>query len=69
MATMSKVPDEHENSSLLTKLHELVCPLRAIRHIPKTYKIYSDSRCFLTFFVVLVAFLLPMNDLGELVGG
>ncbi|EJF59129.1 hypothetical protein DICSQDRAFT_156384 [Dichomitus squalens LYAD-421 SS1] len=73
MATATKTSDEHDDSSLLTKLDELVpAPLAqfdAFPKLPETYKTHSESRGFLTLFVAFVAFLLILNDLGEFIWG
>lgn len=59
--------------SLLDKLDGVVpaglARLDAFPKIPSTYKARSESRGFLTLFVILIAFLLVLNDLAEYVWG
>ena len=73
MAMASKTADGSEDSSLLSKLDELVpAPLAqfdAFPKLPETYKTHSESRGFLTLFVAFLAFLLILNDLGEFIWG
>ncbi|KAF8336035.1 DUF1692-domain-containing protein [Amanita rubescens] len=67
---MAQQPKEE---SLLDKLDSVVpAPLAqfdAFPKLPSTYKARSESRGFMTIFVVLVAFLLVLNDIGEYIWG
>lgn len=62
-----------KEESLLDKLDSVVpTPLAqfdAFPKLPSTYKARSESRGFMTIFVVLVAFLLVLNDIGEYIWG
>ena len=58
--------------SLLDKLDDAVPGLSrfdAFPKLPSTYKARSESRGFLTLFVILLAILLVLNDLAEYVWG
>jgi hypothetical protein len=58
--------------SLLDKLDDAVpglARLDAFPKLPSTYKARSESRGFLTLFVILLAILLVLNDLAEYVWG
>jgi hypothetical protein len=62
-----------EDSSLLNKLDSAVpAPLAkfdAFPKLPSTYKTRTESRGFMTIFVILLAFLLMLNDIGEYIWG
>lgn len=62
-----------KDESLLDKLDSVVpAPLAqfdAFPKLPSTYKARSESRGFMTLFVVLVAFLLVLNDISEFIWG
>ncbi|KAH0832889.1 endoplasmic reticulum vesicle transporter-domain-containing protein [Lanmaoa asiatica] len=61
-----------KEKSLIDKLDDAVPGLvrfDAFPKLPSTYKARSESRGFLTIFVVLLAFLLVLNDLAEYVWG
>lgn len=58
--------------SLLDKLDDVAPGLArfdAFPKLPSTYKARSESRGFLTLFVILLAFLLVLNDLAEYIWG
>lgn len=61
------------DSSLLDKLDSAVpAPLAkfdAFPKLPSTYKTRTESRGFMTIFVILLAFLLMLNDIGEYIWG
>jgi hypothetical protein len=63
---------EHE-PSILDKLDTVVpAPLAqfdAFPKLPSTYKSRSESRGFLTIFVILLCVLLTLNDVGEYIFG
>ncbi|KIK02931.1 hypothetical protein K443DRAFT_677094 [Laccaria amethystina LaAM-08-1] len=62
-----------DDSSLLNKLDSAVpAPLAkfdAFPKLPSTYKTRTESRGFMTIFVILLAFLLMLNDIGEYIWG
>ena len=62
-----------DDSSLLDKLDSAVpAPLAkfdAFPKLPSTYKTRTESRGFMTIFVILLAFLLMLNDIGEYIWG
>lgn len=61
-----------KDRSLLDKLDDVVPGLArfdAFPKLPSTYKARSESRGFLTLFVIILAFLLVLNDLAEYVWG
>jgi hypothetical protein len=62
-----------QEPSLLDKLDAAVpAPLAqfdAFPKLPSTYKTRSESRGFLTIFVVLLCILLTLNDIGEYIWG
>ena len=67
---MSAAPAREK--SLLDKLDDAVPGLArfdAFPKLPSTYKARSESRGFLTLFVILLAVLLVLNDLAEYVWG
>lgn len=67
---MSVVPVREK--SLLDKLDDVVpgfARFDAFPKLPSTYKARSESRGFLTLFVILLAFLLVLNDLAEYIWG
>lgn len=67
---MSAAPAREK--SLLDKLDDAVPGLArfdAFPKLPSTYKARSESRGFLTLFVILLAILLVLNDLAEYVWG
>lgn len=67
---MSAAPVKEK--SLLDKLDDAVPGLSrfdAFPKLPSTYKARSESRGFLTLSVILLAFLLVLNDLAEYVWG
>jgi len=61
------------DSSFLDKLDLAVpAPLAkfdAFPKLPSTYKTRTESRGFMTIFVILLAFLLMLNDIGEYIWG
>lgn len=60
------------DKSLLNKLDGAVPGLAhfdAFPKLPSTYKARSESRGFLTLFVILLAVLLVLNDLAEYIWG
>lgn len=70
LSEMSTAPVREK--SLLDKLDDVVPGLArfdAFPKLPSTYRARSESRGFLTLFVVLLAFLLVLNDLAEYVWG
>lgn len=62
-----------DDSSLLDKLDSAVpAPLAkfdAFPKLPSTYKTRTESRGFMTIFVIMLAFLLMLNDIGEYIWG
>lgn len=62
-----------KDESLLDKLDSVVpAPLAqfdAFPKLPSTYKARSESRGFMTLFVILVALLLVLNDVSEFIWG
>jgi len=62
-----------EDPSLLDTLNNLapasLAKFDAFPKLPATYKTRSESRGFMTIFVVFVAILLVLNDLGEFLWG
>jgi len=57
--------------SLLDKI-DAVAPLAkfdAFPKMPSTYKARSESRGFMTIFVLLITFMLMLNDIGEYIWG
>ncbi|KXN91763.1 Endoplasmic reticulum-Golgi intermediate compartment protein 2 [Leucoagaricus sp. SymC.cos] len=61
-----------EDDSVLNKLDAAAAPLAkfdAFPKVPSTYKARSESRGFMTIFVMLVAFLFMLNDIGEYILG
>jgi hypothetical protein len=70
MSTFSPTQDKE---TLIDKL-EAIAPSQlskfdAFPKLPSTYKTRTESRGFLTIFVVLLAFLLVLNDIGEFIWG
>ncbi|KAF8631627.1 hypothetical protein AX15_002268 [Amanita polypyramis BW_CC] len=69
---MDQPPKEEE--SILEKLDSVV-PAHALAQfdafpkLPSTYKARSESRGFMTIFVIFVAFLLVLNDVAEYIWG
>lgn len=62
----------HEDDSVLHKLDTVAAPLAkfdAFPKVPSAYKARSESRGFVTVFVMLVAFILMLNDIGEYIWG
>ncbi|KAK2467246.1 hypothetical protein APHAL10511_000795 [Amanita phalloides] len=66
-------PPPPQDESLLDKLDSVVAtPLAqfdAFPKLPSTYKARSESRGFMTLFVILVALLLVFNDVAEYIWG
>ena len=66
-------PTMDDDSSLLDKLDSAVpAPLAkfdAFPKLPSTYKTRTESRGFMSIFVILLAFLLMLNDIGEYIWG
>ena len=70
MASTAKTPDE---PSLLDTLANFapasLAKFDAFPKLPATYKARSESRGFMTIFVVFLAILLVLNDIGEFLWG
>ncbi|EKM84349.1 hypothetical protein AGABI1DRAFT_32491 [Agaricus bisporus var. burnettii JB137-S8] len=61
-----------EDDSVLKKLDAAAAPLAkfdAFPKVPSAFKARSESRGFMTIFVMLVALLLMLNDIGEYIWG
>jgi hypothetical protein len=61
-----------EDASVLNKLDAAAAPLAnfdAFPKVPTAYKTRSEGRGFVTVFVMLVAFMFMLNDIGEYVWG
>lgn len=61
-----------EDDSVLKKLDAAAAPLAkfdAFPKVPSAFKARSESRGFMTIFVLLIALLLMLNDIGEYIWG
>jgi hypothetical protein len=61
-----------QEDSVLSKLDAAAAPLAkfdAFPKVPSAYKTRSESRGFITVFVMLIAFVLMLNDIGEYIWG
>ena len=61
-----------QEPSLLDKIDSVATPLTqfdAFPKLPSTYKTRSESRGFLTIFVIILCLLLTLNDIGEFIWG
>ena len=57
-----------EDDSVLNKLDAAAAPLAkfdAFPKVPSAYKARSESRGFMTIFIIFVTFVLMLNDIGE----
>lgn len=57
-----------EDDSVLNKLDAAAAPLAkfdAFPKVPSAYKARSESRGFMTIFIMLMTFVLMLNDIGE----